>query len=69
MQELLTRLEADADLVLIDAPPLLPVTDAAILATLASGAIMVVRAGKTSRDQAAGRWRCCAVLTRTSAAW
>lgn len=52
MQGLLTRLEADADLVLIDAPPLLPVTDAAILATLASGAIMVVRAGKTSRDQA-----------------
>ncbi|MGI8535836.1 MAG: polysaccharide biosynthesis tyrosine autokinase [Mycobacteriales bacterium] len=53
MSELLARLENEAELVLIDAPPLLPVTDAAILATQASGAIVVVRAGSTTREQAA----------------
>ena len=48
---LLRELESDADLVILDAPPLLPVTDAAILAATASGAVLVVRAGRTKRDQ------------------
>lgn len=38
-------------IVLIDAPPLLPVTDAAILAAHTDGAILVVRAGKSTTDQ------------------
>jgi Mrp family chromosome partitioning ATPase len=37
--------------VILDAPPLLPVTDAALLAAHADGAIVVVRHGKTTRDQ------------------
>jgi Mrp family chromosome partitioning ATPase len=37
--------------VLLDAPPLLPVTDAALLAAQSDGLIMTVRHGKTSRDQ------------------
>jgi capsular exopolysaccharide synthesis family protein len=52
MSELLVRLEDEADLVLIDAPPLLPVTDAAILSTQSSGTIMIVRAGSTTKEQA-----------------
>ncbi|AWB91200.1 polysaccharide biosynthesis tyrosine autokinase [Aeromicrobium chenweiae] len=39
------------DVVLIDAPPLLPVTDAAVLATESDGALLVVRHNSTSRDQ------------------
>jgi succinoglycan biosynthesis transport protein ExoP len=50
MADLLRTLEERA-LVLIDAPPLLPVTDGAILAATASGALLVVRMGKTRREQ------------------
>jgi non-specific protein-tyrosine kinase len=49
MADLLARLESRA-LVIIDAPPLLPVTDAAVLATAASGVVLVV-ARRTHRDQ------------------
>jgi capsular exopolysaccharide synthesis family protein len=54
MQELITRLEGEFDYVLFDAPPLLPVTDGAILAKKASGAIIVVASGKTIKGQLAG---------------
>jgi non-specific protein-tyrosine kinase len=50
MSDLLAELERRA-LVIIDAPPLLPVTDAAILAAEASGALLVVAAKRTRRDQ------------------
>lgn len=42
MQELIGRLEAAFDIVVIDAPPLLPVTDAAVLAQHVGGVVMVV---------------------------
>lgn len=51
MAGLLERLSADYDAVVIDAPPLLPVTDAAVLAALADGAVLVARHGKTRRDE------------------
>lgn len=51
METLITMFEKDFDIVLCDAPPLLPVTDAAILARVTSGALMVVAAGKTTRHQ------------------
>jgi capsular exopolysaccharide synthesis family protein len=54
MQLLIERLEQEFDYVLFDAPPLLPVTDAAILAKKASGAIVVVASGRTHRNQFAG---------------
>ncbi|BCW59996.1 capsular exopolysaccharide synthesis family protein [Paenarthrobacter nicotinovorans] len=38
-------------IVLVDAPPLLPVTDAAILTARTDGALVVSRAGKTTYDQ------------------
>jgi len=54
MTVLLEMLERDFDVVLCDAPPLLPVTDAAILARATSGALMVVSAGKTTKHQLTG---------------
>ena len=51
MKVLLDKLRGQFDVVLIDAPPLLPVTDAAILGSASDGAILVVRHGKTTRDQ------------------
>lgn len=47
MHDLLHRLAADAT-VIIDAPPLLPVTDAAVLAHNADGAMVVASVGKTT---------------------
>jgi receptor protein-tyrosine kinase len=54
MRDLMTTVKARYDVVIIDAPPLLPVTDAALLAREADGAIVVVRHGKTTRDQVRG---------------
>jgi len=54
MGTLLSMLEKDFDVVLCDAPPLLPVTDAAILARVTSGALMVIAAGKTTKHQLEG---------------
>ena len=51
MAHLMDDLKAQFDIVVIDAPPLLPVTDAAILATSADGAILVARFGKTTKEQ------------------
>jgi succinoglycan biosynthesis transport protein ExoP len=49
MSDLVARLEADHDVVVIDAPPLLPVTDAAILSRLTSGTLVVADASRTRR--------------------
>jgi capsular exopolysaccharide synthesis family protein len=51
MEKLLGDLRDQFDVVILDAPPLLPVTDAALLSAQADGAIIVVRHGKTTRDQ------------------
>ncbi|HVV76629.1 MAG TPA: polysaccharide biosynthesis tyrosine autokinase [Mycobacteriales bacterium] len=51
MGKLLRAMEDAYDLVIIDAPPLLPVTDAAVLAAEASGAVIVVHHGKTRIEQ------------------
>lgn len=51
MAELLTNVREQYDVVIIDAPPLLPVTDAALLARQADGALLIVRHGKTTKDQ------------------
>lgn len=51
MRDLLAALEDEFEMVIIDTPPLLPVTDAAVLATRTSGAILLVGAGRASRHQ------------------
>ncbi|MDT0202655.1 polysaccharide biosynthesis tyrosine autokinase [Nocardioides sp. AE5] len=53
MDRLLNDLRERFDVVIIDAPPLLPVTDAALIARQADGAFVVVRHGKTTKDQLA----------------
>jgi len=50
MANLIKQLRDEYDIVLIDAPPLLPVTDAALLASQSDGAILIVRHGKTTTD-------------------
>lgn len=54
MAQVLSQLEADFDMVLVDAPPLLPVTDAAILSRGTAGALVVVGSGLINQDQLAG---------------
>lgn len=51
--DLLARLQAGADVVILDAPPVLAVADAAVLARKVDGVLLVFRAGRTKRDQAA----------------
>lgn len=53
MRRLLDEARAHYDVVLIDAPPLLPVTDAALLAAESDGALLVVQHNSTTRDQVA----------------
>ena len=51
-EEILSRLAKEADILLLDAPPIVAVSDAAVLATKVDGVILVVNAGKTKRDLA-----------------
>ncbi|MFJ6284412.1 polysaccharide biosynthesis tyrosine autokinase [Pseudarthrobacter oxydans] len=51
MKQLVDRLGQAFDTVIIDAPPLLPVTDAAILAQFVSGVVVVVSTQKTKYQE------------------
>jgi capsular exopolysaccharide synthesis family protein len=50
MQEILHEAKARFDIVLLDSPPLLAVTDAAVLSTMVDGVVLVIRTGRTKRD-------------------
>jgi capsular exopolysaccharide synthesis family protein len=52
MGVLLEALRQRYDYLIIDTAPLLPVTDAAVLSTLADGALLVLRHGTTTREHA-----------------
>lgn len=52
MPDIVRALEQEFDLVLIDAPPVLVAGDASIVGTIASAALVVVRAGVTERPAA-----------------
>ncbi|MEU5254014.1 Wzz/FepE/Etk N-terminal domain-containing protein [Streptomyces longwoodensis] len=52
LPRLLRTLAADADLVLVDSPPLLSYADAAALAPAVEGVLFVVRAGRTRQGEA-----------------
>jgi capsular exopolysaccharide synthesis family protein len=49
MRELLTRLREEFDVIVIDAPPVLPVADARVLSEMADATIQVVRLGVTTK--------------------
>lgn len=51
MSWLLDGLGRKFDVVIIDTPPILPVTDPLVLATQATGVVVVVRLGETSRER------------------
>ncbi len=50
MQALIAELTERFDMVIVDAPPLLPVTDAAVLSRVTDGAVVVVGAGIIKRE-------------------
>lgn len=50
MKQLVSRLREDYDVVILDAPPVCDVTDAALLSTIVDGTILVVSSGKVERD-------------------
>jgi capsular exopolysaccharide synthesis family protein len=52
MGQVIERLKELADVVLFDAPPVIAVTDAALLATQLDGALLVLKMGGTRRDYA-----------------
>ncbi|WP_161958375.1 polysaccharide biosynthesis tyrosine autokinase [Ornithinimicrobium cavernae] len=51
MKQLIERLSNEFDYVIIDGPPLMAVTDSAILSTIADGTIVVVGTGIVDRDE------------------
>jgi protein-tyrosine kinase len=52
LSQLLEHLAPMFDWVIVDSPPILPVSDASVLAELCDGALMVVRAGSTPSEAA-----------------
>ncbi len=50
MREMLALLSTQYDHIILDSPPLINVTDPVILSTMVDGVIMVVHAGKSTRD-------------------
>lgn len=51
MRDLVAQVRKEYDVVIIDAPPMLPVADASILMTEVDGALLLVRHGSTTREQ------------------
>ncbi len=51
MSELVTQLGSHFDKIVIDSPPVLPVTDAVVASALAEAVLLVIRHGKTGRGQ------------------
>lgn len=52
MERLLQHVAEQFDVVLVDTPPVLAVTDACVLAPKVDGALLVVRSGKVEREKA-----------------
>ena len=50
MSEVVAKLAGMADIVIFDAPPIITVNDASLLASQVDGVLMVVKAGGTKRD-------------------
>lgn len=52
MDAIIELVKKDSDIVLFDAPPVMAVTDATLLATRLDGVLLVLKAGSTRRDHA-----------------
>jgi capsular exopolysaccharide synthesis family protein len=64
MQRLVEGLRASYDFILIDTPPVLTVTDAAVLVSVSDGVVLVLRYGQASRNVVA---RASEILLRSGA--
>jgi polysaccharide biosynthesis transport protein len=64
MQRLIEGLRANYDFILIDTPPVLTVTDAAVLVSISDGVVLVLRYGQASRNVVA---RASEILLRSGA--
>jgi capsular exopolysaccharide synthesis family protein len=62
MEDLLTRIRGEYDFILIDTPPVLAVTDAAILGRLSDASILIIRYGAAQRKVVR---RCIDLLDRS----
>jgi Mrp family chromosome partitioning ATPase len=62
MAELIDELRGRFDKIILDSPPLLPVTDAAVVAARADGTILLVRARKTTTAQVTAAVRALAAV-------
>ena len=51
MEMLLEQLDATYDIVIVDAPPVLPVADALVLAVMVEAVVLVAKVGNTTRDR------------------
>jgi len=51
MEAVIARLRDEADIVLFDTPPVVVVTDAAVLAAKMDGVLLIFQAGRTSRER------------------
>ena len=50
MRDILEEAKGAFDMIVIDSPPVLAVTDASVLSSLVDGTIVVIRVGRTARD-------------------
>lgn len=51
MRHVMDHLREEYDMVIVDSPPILPVTDAIVASSLADGVILVVQAGRTRKAE------------------
>jgi Mrp family chromosome partitioning ATPase len=58
MRVLLERLRRDFEIIIIDSPPMLNVSDARVLGWLSDGMLLVLRARRTTRDAALAAREC-----------
>lgn len=52
MEEILATLESKSDIVILDSPPIMSVTDSSIVSRMVEGVVLVVNSKKTSREAA-----------------
>jgi len=50
MRDTLAQLTSEFDVVVLDSPPILPVTDAMLLSTMVDGVVLVVNSSKTAKQ-------------------
>lgn len=50
LKDLIEKLKSEFDLILVDAPPVIPYSDASVLSSQIDGVLLVVQSGKTRRE-------------------